>query len=80
MYQIYTEDIPGTLCIVDKYFPGYTSFKSTGSWRGKIENSLVIEIETNEAVAVFKLAEEIKRANKQEAVLVYRVNRDSYLV
>jgi hypothetical protein len=75
LYRLYTEDIKGTENLVSWGFEGFTLIKAQGYWKGKVENSLVIEIlvdtQNDEADAkVFALADRIKACNKQESVLV----------
>jgi hypothetical protein len=70
-YRLYTEDIEGTKNIIDNYFKGYTIYKGIGVWKGKQEVNLTIEIivSLHELVKIRGLVNEIKRINKQEAVL-----------
>ncbi len=83
LYRIYTKDLNNNRVqqIASKYFPGFTITKSMGYWQGQKENSVVLEIVTNKQDAkVRKLAKEIKIANKQEAVLVQRINNNQWLI
>lgn len=78
IFRIYTEDknrdtIKG---IVGKFFDGYTLLSGEGMWKGTSEPCLVIEIVTDHKGSngmVNRIAEDIKRANQQEAVLVAHV-------
>jgi hypothetical protein len=82
VYRIYTEDVnsDGIEAILDGAFKGYTIFRGEGRWKGKKENSIVIEIEGTTRKRVLAVAKKIKAANKQEAVLVRRDKTDSRLI
>ena len=71
---------------VAEYFPNFTVYKTLGWWRGGKERSLVIEVDTagqswmTQAIVTTKvknLCFKIKGYNKQESVLVQRVDVDS---
>ena len=83
LYRIFTEDKNRKKLekIASKYFPGYTIFKAQGFWRLQKENSLIMEfvIEDND-VKINKLAEEIKKENKQEAVLVQKIKNNQWMI
>ena len=74
LYRIHTENLMGTTEIVAKHFDGFTMIQDTGYWRGESERSAVYEIYGDKNLAtefkVMACAEEIRRENKQEAVLV----------
>lgn len=61
---------------------GATVSRARGVWRGQWENSLIIEIAGTEAdrSKVWALAQAIKQANKQEAVLMQVFSCESQLV
>lgn len=82
MYRIYTEDKnrEATLKLVAASFDAFTVLEAQGYWRGTPERSIVIEIETENAKGVHKLARDIREANAQEAVLVQRTPSYSELV
>ena len=83
LYRIFTEDKnqAGIERIVNKYFPGFSIIKSTGFWRLQKENSLIIEVITEEPAAkIDAIAREIKAENQQEAVLVQIIKNNQYLV
>jgi len=76
LYRILTEDknretITG---IVSAAFDGFTLIPATGYWKGKPESSLIIEIDSfgdsDAGPKVLRLAEDIRQANNQQAVLV----------
>ena len=51
----------------------YTYYEATGSWKGKREHSLVIELDNYPFSKVLKAAEEIRKLNGQEAVYVQEI-------
>ena len=80
LYRIYTEDKCNLASIVKKYFDSSTLIKATGYWQGQSEASTIIDIKTDDDFTetviwnpVYLLAEEIKRVNKQQAVMVLRI-------
>lgn len=82
LYHILTEDInrPAIERIVGESFDAYTFIHAEGHWRGKAEHSLVIELDTDRSNDVAIVARRIKEYNKQEAVLVQRLNVESELI
>ncbi len=76
LYRILTEDIDRDTIesIVGARFPGFTILLGDGYWRGKHEDCVIIEImaEWSDMPAVNDIAENIKRINMQETVLVQR--------
>jgi hypothetical protein len=82
MYRLLTEDINRrkVLAAVSKHFDGFTITPAIGYWKGHKENSIAIDIETQRAREVKKLALEIKAINKQDAVLIQRFAPKSSLV
>jgi hypothetical protein len=84
LYRILTEDKnrTETVATMEKYFPkGFTLLPGAiGVWNGAREFSLVFEIQTDDGVNVILAAEEIKRANAQESVLVQRVPMEAIFV
>lgn len=77
LFRIYTEDKnrPEVERIVTEQFDGFTLIGAAGYWQGEREQSLIVEIVApiNDAPKVFTVASAIKRANKQQAVLVVAV-------
>lgn len=83
LYRIFTEDKNKHQieAIVNKYYPGFTLYKGEGFWRLQKEKSLIIEIITEEhETKINKIAKEIKKVNKQEAVLVQKIKNNQWLV
>jgi len=83
LYRIFTEDVNQDKIeqIVTKHFPGFTIHKAEGFWRLQKENSLIIEIMTEDNDAKIKaIAGEIKRTNKQETVLVQKIHNEQWFV
>lgn len=64
---------------VAEYFPAFTAYKTIGWWNGGKERSLVVEIDTPVWVGtkIRTLCLKIKGYNKQESVLVQKVDVDS---
>lgn len=74
-FKIYTEDKnrDGIKGIVGRFFDGYTLITGEGVWKGISEPCLIIEIVTDHQGSngmVNRIAEDIKRINQQESVLV----------
>lgn len=73
-YRIYTEDKEDRIVEKIAYdnFDGFTILHGIGYWKGRIEKSIIVEIlsEQNILHQVKICAQEIKRVNKQESVLV----------
>lgn len=81
MYRIYTKDKNRSKIehLVSASHDGFTLIPAIGFYQGKQEKSLIIEIlETTLADAV-KLAESIKRSNRQASVLVTHGNRSIFV-
>lgn len=76
LYTLYTEDKLGTETIVGRYFDGFTCYNTRGYWRGVAELSVAIEIVATSAdkATVYRLAEDIRRTNRQTSVLVTETN------
>ena len=75
IHRIYTEDVnrDSIYQILDSLFAGYTVIPATGSWEGKRENSLVVELvdeDNTRSELVNAAARIIKDANHQQAVMV----------
>lgn len=58
------------LSILDKYLEVYTITKSTGSWKGVQEPSLIITIISDHNSLIQQIAYDLKSALQQEAVLL----------
>ena len=75
LYRIYTEkkNLNQIKTLLGKWFDAYTIIESEGAWKGDHESSIIIETIFNGEVnrkRVYAIAEEIKRLNKQDAVLI----------
>jgi hypothetical protein len=72
MYRIYTEDVnPAAVrAILDSHVTGYTIIEAIGSWKGQLEDSLIIELIDVPASTVTAIARTIRTANRQQSVLV----------
>ena len=83
LYRIFTENKNHKEIekIVSKYFEGFTLIKSEGYWRLQKENSLIIEIVTDDTDKLINdMAGEIKKANNQEAVLIQKIRNNQWLI
>jgi hypothetical protein len=57
--------------IVSRYFDGFTIINCQGFWKGKPEDSVIIEIIGNDEIEKIKaIADEIRPVNRRECVLV----------
>ena len=83
-YRILTEDVnrEGLLRILGQRFQSYAVLTADGGWLGKPERSICIEIDGTEAErsAVQDMAREIKKLNRQDAVLVTEEPIRAYLI
>lgn len=72
MFRILTEDVNrGEIeRIVAERFPGFTVTPANGYWQGKQESSLAIDIAHASKADVVAVAQKIRRANSQDAVMV----------
>ena len=84
LYRMLTEDInrDDILELTSNEFDGFTIYKATGYWQGVGENSLIIEVISENDIADKwqALAETIKANNKQQAVLIETMQNHSYMV
>jgi hypothetical protein len=80
LYRIFTEDKGNLHTIASLVFSGFSIYPVQGYWNGIEEKSVCIEIVTNSEEFVKGLAQLIKKKNKQEYVLVQRVDLYSCLV
>lgn len=78
LYRICTENknYEDIVKLVSRYFDGFTVIKTEGYWKGQKEHSLIIEIvsdakDTEQKIG--KIIFDIKRMNKQESVLVEKI-------
>lgn len=83
LYRIFTQNKnhKEIESIISKYFEGFSLIKSTGFWRLQREKSLIIEIITDDTDKLINdLAKEIKETNKQEAILIQKINNNQWLI
>lgn len=82
MYRILTERKRENQVkrILDNYFDAYTLYAATGRWKGKNESTLVAEIASASKAKIRQAAEDIKRLNKQDAVLMQHILAKGELV
>ncbi len=83
LYRIFTENQNEVEIekIVNKFYPGFTVVKGEGFWRMQKEDSLIIEIVTqDEDTKINTVAQEIKELNKQEAVLVQKIKNKQWYI
>jgi len=81
-YRIHTEDvnIHRILELAGKRFEGFTVVSGMGYWRGIPERTVILEIITSDAASIYLLAEEIRKVNRQESVLVNRIESSTLSV
>ena len=81
-YRIHTEDInrKQVIELAGKRFDGFTVSFGIGHYKGDAEFSLILEIITSDAASIYLLAEEIRKANGQESVLVNRIESSALSV
>ncbi len=86
LYRIFTENknYQGVVDIVSSHHDGFTIIKSDGYWKKEAEHSLIIEIDINSPVAIYatipKICFAIKKLNKQDKILVQKINCESQLI
>lgn len=82
MFRIYTEDLNREVVerILSDRFDGFTITPGNGWWKGVKENSLTIDIDTDEEERVITVAEKIKTVNDQQGVLVTEYPASSRVV
>jgi hypothetical protein len=86
-FRIYTEDVrrEELINLTSLKFEAFTTYEGVGFWRGLEEKSLIIEVLATEDFELVEkniqdLAFEIKSLNKQEAVLVQKLENNSFLL
>lgn len=83
-YRILTENKNKTQIaeIVSRRFEGFTLLDGQGYWKGNSEGSLVVEIDCDKKKEkdIRFIAQRIKLANKQEAVLVQKIKSESVII
>lgn len=83
MYRICTEDVnrPRIEAIIAQHgIEGYAMLTGTGYWKGQKELALTLEFIGANRETIRAIAEEIRTANKQEAVLVQHIPVEAELV
>jgi hypothetical protein len=92
LYRIYTENKPGAEAVVidllKQYgLPNATLYKGIGIWEGNKEANLTIEIDAEGEVGYYLsefnirlFAEAIRQALNQEAVMVVKIEAESFIV
>lgn len=83
MYRICTEDVnrPGIEAIIAQHgIEGYAMLTGTGYWKGQKEQALTFEFIGANRETIRAIAEEIRTANKQEAVLVQHIPVEAELI
>lgn len=84
VFRIYTEDVnrDAIAQICSDKLPAFTLIPARGIWQGTQEHSLIIEVigKLSDRLAVEYTARAIKRANKQDAVLVTHSKLEGVLI
>ena len=72
IYRLYTEDVnrKDILSVLNARFEGFTVIPTIGSWRGKLESSLLIELFNTDKQFVIEAASKIASMNHQDAVAI----------
>jgi hypothetical protein len=72
MYRIVTEEknVEGIKAALAAFDLDFTLFRGIGSWRGKEETSLAVELDRISRETAENVARRIKAMNDQEAVLL----------
>jgi hypothetical protein len=72
MYRIVTEDknVEGIKAALVAFDLDFTLFRGVGSWRGKEEQSVAVELDRISRATAEMVARAIKSMNGQEAVLL----------
>ena len=77
LYRILTENgvLPEKKMnhLIQHWFDSYTSYTAIGYWQGAKEQSLVIEIATEDECSVVLLADAIRKACLQQSVMIQRI-------
>lgn len=89
MYRILTENKNRALveAAVGSVFDGFTVYEGAGYWKGEREPCLIIEVanpipelKNTMRQMVEGVAEQIKRINAQEAVLIQHIPNNAWLI
>jgi hypothetical protein len=81
-FKIYTErkDERYIQRLLSVAFDGFTVIHTKGVWKGQSEDSIIIEILTNNKELVRAIASKIKAHNQQDAVLISESKVDAVLI
>ncbi len=68
--------------IVAQHFTSFTLIPASGFWKGEEEHSLIIEIGTTETNfnLIRDIADQIKRDNHQQAVMIQTLYPDTFII
>jgi len=82
MYRIYTENtkIKTIKRLCNNNLNGYTLIKSQGIWQGKEEKSIIIEVEGARKKQMIHLSKLLKKALKQEVILLQELKTKNQLI
>jgi uncharacterized membrane-anchored protein YitT (DUF2179 family) len=82
LYRILTElkNKENVAAIMSRYFDGFSLIEATGYWKLHREQSLIVEVETDELDKVSSAASKIKKHNCQEAVLIQQLANHAWYV
>lgn len=86
LYRLFTENKNHDIItkLANKYYEGYTLMQVSGYWQGKPEKSLLLEVVAKQSeleIDKFEhLAKQIKKENKQDAVLIETIPNSSKLI
>jgi hypothetical protein len=71
-FKIYTENTNEKYIeeLLNVSFDGFTIIHTTGFWKGQKEDSIIIEILTNNKTLIHAIAKQIKYINHQESILI----------
>jgi hypothetical protein len=72
LFRLYTESRENIPQLVSRYFEGFTVYRAVGYWQGQPEASDSIDIltDSSDIRSIFYLAEDIRRENAQQCVVV----------
>ncbi len=61
-------EVKKAIIILSKSFYGFTILKSSGCWKGKIEKSIIVEIETSKKKLVYQTTKKLCYHLHQQAI------------
>lgn len=81
LYRILTENVnlKGIIEQCNQDFPGFTIIKTMGYWQNAPEQSLIIEIVTDDNQAIRQLAHDIKKMNCQDTVMIQGISIGTWM-